>query len=96
MTNETFTDPREMRKMLNDMRRSGRSFTDHTPDQYSTTAHLVRQCLNAAEYQGWSGEDAMTLLAYSALTQLERVNKLLLDQAMVSMPKMIFTKGEKP
>lgn len=72
------TDVREMRKAITEMSYTGNSILEG-PGGYSFSAVLARHCRDAALYQGLSGEDAMTLLAYHALLSLEKANKSLLD-----------------
>lgn len=51
---------------------------------------LIRNCLNQADYRGWSGEDRYVMLAYHALVMLETLHKrelsILQRLAPVTMP----------
>ncbi len=63
-----------MRKRINEMSR-------HDP--------LVRSVMDASYYQGLSGEDTMTTLAYHALLRYERIRDLQLDVALTTVQKHI-------
>lgn len=89
----THTDPREMRKALQELGR-GRSFVDAS-GKLDAMAPLVRNIMHAAWAEGWNGEDMMTALAYHALLQASEYQKLLLDQAMLSTAPHLMPK-EKP
>ena len=57
---------------------------------YAHESALVHAVMNTAYAHGLSGEDTMTLLAYTALLRLEKLEGLLLDEAMVKpSPTMI-------
>lgn len=77
MKTEPLTDVREMRKLFVQMRHGRNSFSD--PCDFALSANLVRRCFDAAECQGLSGEDAMTLLAYHALQSLDTTQNRLLE-----------------
>jgi hypothetical protein len=85
------TDVREMRKALRDMSYTGSNLGGDRPD-YGPTAALARNCLRAAEAQGFSGEDTMTLVAYHAILQLEKAYGMLLANPSLASPAPIFVK----
>lgn len=88
MAEREITDVREMRKAITEMSYTGNSILEG-PGQYSMAAVLARHCRDAAQHQGLSGEDAMTLLAYHALLSLEKANKSLLDYALCTPDSMV-------
>lgn len=49
-------------------------------------SNLARSVLMAGEYAGWSGEDAMTALAYHALVEYERLFDMVLENAVLRVP----------
>ena len=69
-------DPREMRQRMFNYR-----FGNHGIDDaqypgtlpYRGAQHLARQVMILCEQQGYTGEDAMTVLAYAALVQVEKL-----------------------
>jgi hypothetical protein len=90
MMNE-ITDVREMRKAITEMSYTGNKIGDSGDRmEYSATAALARHCLRSAEARGFSGEDAMTLLAYHAILQLEKAYGMLLENAALASPSPIF------
>jgi hypothetical protein len=57
----------------------------------SRDSALIRNCLNAAEYRGLSGEDKYVLLAYHALVELEKFWQQTVELRMkLPNPPMIF------
>lgn len=79
-------DPREMRKLIMNYAH-GRASLDGTrawPTECDAAKSLVRNVLQAAQFNGLSGEDAMTMLAFHALTSLAEANKRLLDMISVT------------
>ncbi len=68
---------------------------DGKPEGYlgSGGGLLASRALRSAEYAGWSGEDAMTALAYHALVEYERLYDMLLQQAMLSTAPPGFLAG---
>ena len=74
------TDPRGMRKRILEYGYRGDSMT--------------KAILDSARYQGFSGEDTMTWLAFEALQQAEHLEGLVLDEVMSRpMPPMIRAVG---
>lgn len=45
-------------------------------DRAGRDCHLIRQAMDAARYQGMSGEDTYVMMAYSALRALEQQYRL--------------------
>lgn len=78
-------DVREMRQRINVAARGHERVDgkDGGPFSASPAAPMVRNVLTMAEAQGLSGEDAMTVLAYYALKEYERLYDLLLDDAIM-------------
>lgn len=64
-------DPRGMRKRLQEY-------------AYRGSEPIVKAIFDAARYQGLSGEDTMTWLAFEALKGLEQYKGMLLDKAFPS------------
>lgn len=54
-------------------------------DRYAREHPLPAQIFNIARHQGLSGEDKYTMLAYHALLQMERYEKMALD-TLARMP----------
>jgi len=90
---EAVTDVREMRRILTDMRYSGRSPFTKGRD-ISTAASLVHYIMSAGQHQGWSGEDVMTALAYHALLQLDEAQGRILEQVRLNLGPFVIQKSE--
>jgi hypothetical protein len=76
-------DPREMRQVINKAA-YGRERVDGKPMRTSgipPAAALICAILNQARINGWSGEDAMTALAYHALVHYEGLHDTVLFDA---------------
>ena len=54
---------------------------------------MTRSILDSARYQGLSGDDTMTWLAFAALTRAETLEEMVLSQAMLQPPPPIFFDG---
>lgn len=52
----------------------------------SSAANMTRSVLRSCEYAGWSGEDAMTALAYHALIEYERLYDMVLANVLLQVP----------
>jgi len=52
---------------------------------------LVRAVFNSAYAQGLSGEDTMTLLAYAALIEYERMREIALEAASINPRPVVIT-----
>jgi hypothetical protein len=79
-------DPREMRQRIKHAMH-GSSRVDGKPlGRYSIppAAAMIRNVLYSAEANGWSGEDAMTMLAYHALVGYEDLYDRVLSDALLS------------
>ena len=63
-------DPRGMRKRLQEY-------------AYRGGEPIVKAVLDAARYQGLSGEDTMTWLAFEALKGMEQYKRMVIDEAML-------------
>ena len=70
------TDPRGMRKRILEYGYRGDSMT--------------KAILDSARYQGFSGEDTMTWLAFEALKKVEHLEGLMLDHVMMNPSPSIF------
>lgn len=93
MTDEhSITDPREMRQRFNEMRMGRSFFDDRTP---STADAIVRNVGAKAEMQGLSGEDRYTVLAWHLMHMAVRLERMALEQAMLSPPRPIFMEVAK-
>ena len=83
---EPLTDPREIRKLLNDAAyRGGR--IDGNKDVFgcmNMPASMMQNVMRMAEAQGYSGEDAMTVLAYHALLRYEDALDRLIEQLNIT------------
>ena len=55
-------------------------------NRYSREDPLVKAVLDMAYHRGFSGEDTMTILAFEALRQRERLMDHALNEAMTSIP----------
>ena len=79
-------DPREIRKHLNEVSRNGCRVDGKRISDFSMNAPsaMLRNVLIAAEIQGYSGEDLMTVLAYNALLRYEDVLDRLIEQLNIT------------
>ncbi len=59
-------------------------------NRYSRVNPTTRAVFDAAYYRGLSGDDTMTWLAFEALRRLERLENLMLEQAMLSPHPLVF------
>jgi hypothetical protein len=75
-------DPREMRKVLNEVAR-GRI------DHRLHTSIIVRTCLDQGYYLGYSGEDTMTVLAYHLMLENERLMELVLSDVATRISPLV-------
>lgn len=80
---EPLTDPREMRKVLQEAARGDARVDGKPLGHWSIppASSLIRNALHAGHHAGWSGEDTMTVLAYHALRVYESAYDRLLDVA---------------
>ena len=60
--------------------------------QYAREDPLVRQVLDMARYQGLSGEDTYTILAFAALRDRERFMDQILEWHMVTVKPQVIPK----
>ena len=60
--------------------------------QYAREDPLVRRVLEMARYQGLSGEDTYTILAFHALIDRERFMDQILDWNMLNIKRQVITK----
>jgi hypothetical protein len=56
------------------------------PQAHSLTASIVRACLQAGRYEGWSGEDTYTMLAWQLLQVADRYGRIVLRQEALRPP----------
>jgi hypothetical protein len=85
-------EPREMRIKLQEMRR-GRSF--HDDQRMSVVDSIVRNCHDQAEIQGLSGEDRYTVMAWHLMHMAARLEKQVLEFAMLSpAPAIVLVRKE--
>jgi len=83
------TEPNDTREMRQRINRAGYGYErvdgkEMGPSNLPPAAAMIRAVLTAAEYQGLSGEDAMTMLAYNALVGYERLHDHVLQEAMLN------------
>jgi hypothetical protein len=90
------TDPREMRRALHAVAyRGADQRLINQQWEYSTGSAIVRQCMDLARRDGLSGEDTMTLIAYSLLVQCDLLDRRLLRYARLDVaPSMQVPGGE--
>lgn len=65
-------------------------------NRYSRVNPMTRAVFDAAHYRGLSGDDTMTWLAFEALRRLERLEGLMLEQAMRSPHPLVFVDSVRP
>ena len=85
MTNP-LTDPREIRKLLTEAAYRGDRI-DGNQDGFgcmNMPASMMRNVMRLAEAHGYSGEDAMTVLAYHALLRYEDALDRLIEQLNIT------------
>ena len=83
---EPLTDPREIRKLLNDAAYRGGRIDGNKAvfGCMNMPASMMRNVMRMAEAQGYSGEDAMTVLAYHALLRYEDALDRLIEQLNIT------------
>lgn len=86
-------DPREMRKALNRIARTGTMEGDRTG--LSASAMIVRNVAVMASVRGLSGEDHYTMLAWHLLEHARRMEQILLDEARNRLPAPIIISKEQ-
>ena len=81
---EPLTDPREMRKVLQEAARGDARVDGKPLGQWSMppASSLIRNALHAGHHAGWSGEDTMTVLAYHALRAYESAYESAYDRLL--------------
>lgn len=88
-------DPRDMRKAINEAARCRWDFANDREIMASSSV-LIRQILMCAEKAGYSGEDAMTMLAYHALLRYEKVMCQLIDFHNLQVPAHVVSSPAAP
>lgn len=90
---EPLNDPKEIRKHLTNVRYRGLRVDgkELNRSSISTTAAMVNNIFSLAEAQGYSGEDAMTMLAYHALLQNEKLMDMQLEFLQTSPAKIVLS-----
>ena len=86
------TDPRKMRKAIEKIA-SDYYFDESSKAQF--TSATVRSVLMAAKHAGWSGEDTMTALAYSAIQLAERYAQQSLQMLNTMPPRSLIPDDER-
>ena len=83
---EPLTDPREIRNLLNDAAYRGGRIDGNKAvfGCMNMPASMMRNVMRMAEAQGYSGEDAMTVLAYHALLRYEDALDRLIEQLNIT------------
>ena len=92
------TDPREIRKLLQQVARGTQRVDgkDCSRSSYSQASGIVHQTYCMCDFRGLSGEDKFTLLAYHSLLMFEKVMDQRIEEAMLNpnlMNVMRNTKG---
>ena len=92
MMRKPLTDPREIRKLLAKAAARGDRI-DGNRDGFGAmneASVMARNVMKMAEYQGYSGEDAMTVLAYHALLRYEdALDRLIEDLNLRLSPSLV-------
>ena len=97
MSDAPLTDPREIRKLLQEIAYRGSRIDRKESGEYaiSMTGNITRHVMQMAEIQGYSGEDTMAMLAYYALLQYESAMDRLLDMVNTSpAPNLVIPIGQ--
>lgn len=92
MTEETLT-PQEMRRRLFEIAARGYDAMNPARDRVDLTSNIVRQCLRGGAYQGWSGEDTYTALAWHLLQAANRWGRMVHEDAVNRAPAWILSAG---
>ncbi len=96
---DPLNDPREIRKLLKEVAYRGTRIDGNLYDMraLNMSAQVVGHVMKMSEAQGYSGEDAMTLLAYHALLRYEAALDRLLEQAFLtpSAPVILSSSAKK-
>lgn len=89
-------DPRDMRKRITEVAYRGGRMDGNSLHlyQFSAAAAMARTCMHAAAAAGYSGEDAMTMLAYHALLSLEQANDRIFEFVSTRPTPPIFVVSE--
>lgn len=90
------TDPRELRKHIKEVSRSGERIDADHAKGFAAHGSLARNVLMMCEYKGYSGEDAMTVLAYALMVDNQWLFDMLLEQANLSTARPIIVRTEPP
>lgn len=79
---------RQMRLKIVMAKHRGDRMDGRYPSQMETSpvAYQLRAIMHAAEAQGISGEDVMTVLAYHALVEWEKMYDRALGDLMINLP----------
>lgn len=94
---EPLTDVRDMRKALTMAAARGDRIdgAPPRPNEMPLGFHLPRTAHNLAQFNGWSGEDQMTWLAYQAMLALEKAYDRELQMLnLTAAPAVFFTQGQ--
>jgi hypothetical protein len=84
-------DPREMRKEMHAALRYSGWAQNPKPALSTSSGILIRMAYNTALHLGLSGEDEMTILAYHALLQLEKMTDLALQDSYLRINPLMWT-----
>jgi hypothetical protein len=90
------TDPRELRKLIRQAAYRGEPLTKTGRDIPGVASTLARNVLHMGEFNGLSGEDTMTVLAYHLMVQCETLYDSLLRQCETSLNSPVFIVKENP
>lgn len=84
------TDANQMRILLDQVAYGHKRIDGLYADEecsFDMTSALTRRIFDLARFTGLSGEDKMTVLAYHALLQLQKMTKMNIDHLMVTPAK---------
>jgi hypothetical protein len=92
MPADVIKSPADMRREL--QRIAAGLYPLDDPQAHSLTASIVRACLQAGRYEGWSGEDTYTMLAWQLLQAADRYGRIVLQQETLRPPSFIWKPAE--
>jgi hypothetical protein len=82
----TVKNPNDMRREMQRISATG-MMEDGEPS--AILASIVRTCLQAGRYEGWSGEDTYTVLAWQLLNTGKRLERAVMDEAVMRPPASV-------
>jgi hypothetical protein len=94
MPDENIITPQDMRRRMQEMASTGLAL-DGRPEP-NFTAPAVRQCLLTGRYNGLSGEDTYTMLAWHLLQMAERYGRIVYELAVTARPQSFVIDPQQP